>query len=125
MNVCSALWTFPRSVEISFNISKEGVSYANTSTAIESNILKARLSQPTSQIRIISVSSTAGTRRFGKDEWQLLQKRLEEWKKAVGDARAVVEEAEGLAREGGGGYQRRVGAQGQGQGQVAREEVMA
>lgn len=61
--------------------------------------MKARLSQPLSLIRIQSVSS-AGTRRFGTDEWTLLERRLSEWKKAVADARAVVDEAESLAAQG-------------------------
>ncbi|KAK4684773.1 translation initiation factor 3 subunit M, partial [Tremellales sp. Uapishka_1] len=70
--------------------------------AIRANLLTARISQPLSLIKIQTVSSLA-TRRFGSSEWQLLEKRLGEWKKMVADARVVVEEAEGLASAGQGG----------------------
>jgi translation initiation factor 3 subunit M len=76
--------------------------------AIRVNLFKARLSQPSSLIRIISVSG-AGTRRFGPSEWQLLERRLGEWKKAVADARAVIEEAEQVAAQGPITHQRRPG----------------
>ena len=68
-------------------------------SAIRENLLKARLSQPTSSVRILSVSSIAA-RQFGASEWQLLEKRLSEWKKAVTDVRAVIDEAEALAAQG-------------------------
>jgi translation initiation factor 3 subunit M len=67
--------------------------------AIRAGLLQARLSQPQSLVRVISVSSR-GTRRFGKDEWQLLEKRLSEWKAAVSEARATIESAEEVAAQG-------------------------
>ncbi|CAK9786961.1 unnamed protein product [Cutaneotrichosporon oleaginosum] len=67
--------------------------------AIRAGLLQARLSQPQSIVRVISVSSR-GTRRFGKDEWQLLEKRLSEWKSAVAEARATIESAEEVAAQG-------------------------
>ena len=67
--------------------------------AIRAHLLKARLSQPLSLIRIHSVSS-AGSRRFGTNEWALLERRLGEWKKSVAEARLVVDEAEGIAAQG-------------------------
>lgn len=50
-------------------------------------------------MRVTSVSSRA-TRRFGADEWQLLERRLGEWKAAVAEARASIESAEKQAAEG-------------------------
>lgn len=67
--------------------------------AIRAGLLEARLSQPLSSVRVISVSSRA-TRRFGSDEWQLLERRLKEWKAAVDDALTTVHEAEALAAQG-------------------------
>ncbi|GMK58773.1 hypothetical protein CspeluHIS016_0602150 [Cutaneotrichosporon spelunceum] len=67
--------------------------------AIRAGLLQARLSQPQSLVRIISVSSR-GTRRFGRDEWELLEKRLGEWKAAVSEARATIESAEEVAAQG-------------------------
>ncbi|KAL7420352.1 hypothetical protein Q5752_005322 [Cryptotrichosporon argae] len=66
--------------------------------AISANVIQARLSQPLSQVRIVSVSARA-TRRFGPDEWQLLGRRLGEWKAAVAEARQVVEDAEAVAAQ--------------------------
>ena len=40
------------------------------------------------------------TRQFGSSEWQLLEKRLNEWKKAVTDVQAVIADAEALAAQG-------------------------
>ncbi|RSH79909.1 uncharacterized protein EHS24_009577 [Apiotrichum porosum] len=74
--------------------------------AIHAKLLQARLSQPLSTVRIISVSSH-GTRRFGPEEWQLLERRLTEWKSAVTDARQVVDDAESLAAQGPITHQRR------------------
>jgi len=68
-------------------------------SAIRENLLKARISQPTASIRILSVSSVA-TRQFGSSEWQLLEKRLNEWKKAVTDVQAVIVDAQALAAQG-------------------------
>ncbi|ORX35139.1 hypothetical protein BD324DRAFT_634026 [Kockovaella imperatae] len=67
--------------------------------AIRASLIRARLSQPQSLIRITYVSSR-GTPAFGPSEWQLLERRLEQWQKVVGDARKVVEDAEGLAAQG-------------------------
>lgn len=67
--------------------------------AIRANLLKARLSQPTSTVRIISVSSVA-SRNFGAEDWQLLERRLQEWKKAVANVKSVVGDAEALASQG-------------------------
>ncbi|BEI83508.1 hypothetical protein CcaverHIS002_0401120 [Cutaneotrichosporon cavernicola] len=67
--------------------------------AIRAGLLQARLSQPQSLVRIISVSSR-GTRRFGTDEWKLLEKRLGEWKVAVAEARVTIESAEEVAAQG-------------------------
>ncbi|KIR69249.1 eukaryotic translation initiation factor 3 subunit M [Cryptococcus bacillisporus CA1280] len=77
--------------------------------AVRSKLIVARISQPQSLIRIQSISSlTASSRRFGPNEWQLLEKRLEQWKKSVNEARQVVEEAELVAQQGL-GQQRRGG----------------
>jgi translation initiation factor 3 subunit M len=62
-------------------------------------LIKARLSQPNSLVKIQSVSS-AGTRRFGSEEWQNLERRLQEWKKSVAEARSVIAEAEAVAAQG-------------------------
>ncbi|WWD22666.1 hypothetical protein CI109_107159 [Kwoniella shandongensis] len=95
--------------------------------AIRSKLIVARISQPQSLIRIQSLSSSStSARRFGSSEWQLLEKRLTEWKKSVSEARSVVEEAEALAAQGpvvqqqrrGGGNRRQ---QGQGQGQQQQQ----
>ncbi|KAK1921181.1 hypothetical protein DB88DRAFT_499930 [Papiliotrema laurentii] len=67
--------------------------------AIRDNLLKARLSQPTSTVRILSVSSVA-SRNFGAAEWQLLERRLQDWKKAIGNVKVVVDEAEAIAAQG-------------------------
>ncbi|TYJ57433.1 eukaryotic translation initiation factor 3 subunit M [Cryptococcus floricola] len=69
--------------------------------AVRSKLIVARISQPLSIIRIQSISSTtSSSRRFGPAEWQLLEKRLQQWKKSVGEARQVVEEAEQVAQQG-------------------------
>ncbi|WVQ82795.1 eukaryotic translation initiation factor 3 subunit M [Cryptococcus sp. DSM 104549] len=92
--------------------------------AVRSKLLSARISQPASLIRIQSISASAlASRRFGPSEWQLLEKRLGEWKKSVGEARQVVEEAEVVAQQGfgqqqqggrrGGRKERREGGEGQ------------
>ncbi|EIW73001.1 hypothetical protein M231_04343 [Tremella mesenterica] len=86
---------------------------------IRANLFKARLSQPSSLVTISSVSST-GTRRFGPTEWQLLERRLEEWKKTVSGARTVAAEAEALAAQGPITNQRRNQNQNQ-----QREEITA
>lgn len=57
--------------------------------AIASNLLQARLAQPTQSLRVQSVYS----RSFGKAEWVLLEKRLGEWKTALDEVRAVVDDA--------------------------------
>ena len=91
-------------------------------TAIGASLLRARLSQPQSLIRITYVSSRAAP-SFGQSEWQLLEKRLGQWQKVVGDARKVVEEAEELAAQG--PITHRARTQGQGSGQGRREEEVA
>ncbi|WVR03070.1 hypothetical protein IAU60_000059 [Kwoniella sp. DSM 27419] len=96
--------------------------------AIRSKLITARISQPLSLIRIQSISSlSSSARRFGSSEWQLLEKRLSEWKKSVAEARQVIEEAQAVAqqpvnqqqrRQGGGDNRKRDNrSQGQGQGQ--------
>ena len=102
-----------------------------TRTAIRANLLKARLSQPASLIKIQSVAS-AGTRRFGSEEWQTLERRLQEWKKQVSEARSVIADAEAVAAQGPITHQRRDGqtrdqarAQAHQQGQRRAEEVTA
>lgn len=109
--------------------------------AIRSNLIQARINQPSQTVRIISVSSAAD-RAFGEDKWELLAKRLGEWKVAVEGARKTVGEAEEVARAGplvtqgqGQGQGGRRYGQGQGQGQQGgreglqaqgqREEVLA
>lgn len=72
---------------------------SNAIVAINEDLLKARLSQPTSTVRIISVTSV-GVRSFGSSEWQLLEKRLSEWKSAISEVKSVVDEAEALAASG-------------------------
>ncbi|OCF41054.1 eukaryotic translation initiation factor 3 subunit M [Kwoniella heveanensis CBS 569] len=68
--------------------------------AIRSKLITARISQPLSLIRIQSISSlSTSSRRFGPSEWQLLEKRLGEWKKSVSEARQVVEEAQNVAAQ--------------------------
>lgn len=96
-------------------------------------MIKARLSQPNSLVKIQSVSS-AGTRRFGSEEWQTLERRLQEWKKSVAEARSVIAEAEAVAAQGpithqqrnnnGGSSNRQQGGGGQNQ-QRREEEVTA
>ncbi|KAK8844780.1 hypothetical protein IAR55_006630 [Kwoniella newhampshirensis] len=107
--------------------------------AIRSKLIVARISQPQSLIRIQSISSSStSARRFGPSEWQLLEKRLSDWKKSVSEARAVVEEAEALAaqgpvvqqqRRGGnrrqGGQQQQQQQQSQGEGERQEEVVVA
>lgn len=100
------------------------VTRADSSSAIRADLIKARLSQPASLIKIQSVSS-AGTRRFGPTEWQTLERRLQEWKKSVSEARSVIAEAEAVAAQGPITHQRRGGGQGQGQQQRRDEEVAA
>jgi translation initiation factor 3 subunit M len=90
-------------------------------TAIRANLLKARLSQPASLIKIQSVSS-AGTRRFGSEEWQTLERRLQDWKKQVSEARSVIADAEALAAQGPITHQRREGNGNRERGQQRREE---
>lgn len=58
-------------------------------SAIRLNLLKARLSQPKQTLSIQSVHS----RSFGSSEWQLLDRRLGEWKQTVDEVRSVVEDA--------------------------------
>ena len=67
--------------------------------AISENLLKARLSQPTSSVRVLSVSSV-GSRTVEPAEWQLLERRLNEWKKAVDSVKATISEAESVAAQG-------------------------
>ncbi|WVQ94122.1 hypothetical protein IAU59_001200 [Kwoniella sp. CBS 9459] len=68
--------------------------------AIRSKLITARISQPLSLIRIQTISSlSTSSRRFGPSEWQLLEKRLGEWKKSVSEARQVVEEAQNVAAQ--------------------------
>jgi len=92
--------------------------------AIRANLLKARLSQPASLIKIQSVSS-AGTRRFGSEEWQTLERRLQEWKKQVSEARNVIAEAEAVAAQGPPTHQRREGQQTQNRERGQRREEVA
>ena len=78
----------------------------------------ARISQPEQNVKVVSVSRAAtingGNGGKGKGfEWDLLQARLGEWKKAVGEARKVVRDAEEVARA----PVREERQQGQGQGQ--------
>ncbi|WVW81254.1 hypothetical protein I302_103245 [Kwoniella bestiolae CBS 10118] len=68
--------------------------------AVRSKLLSARISQPLSLIKIQSISTlSSSTKRFGSDEWKLLEKRLNEWKVSVNEARIVVEEAQKLAEQ--------------------------
>lgn len=92
--------------------------------AIRANLLKARLSQPASLIKIQSVSS-AGTRRFGSEEWQTLERRLQDWKKQVSEARSVIAEAEAVAAQGPPTHQRREGQQNQNRERGQRREEVA
>ncbi|WOO85117.1 Eukaryotic translation initiation factor 3 subunit M [Vanrija pseudolonga] len=92
--------------------------------AIRADLLQARLSQPLSVVRIISVSSRA-TRRFGSEEWTLLERRLAEWKAAVTDARQVVDDAEAVAAQGPATHQRRPQQQRRQEKEQAAEEVAA
>lgn len=92
--------------------------------AIRADLLKARLSQPSALVTIQSVSSV-GSRRFAASEWQLLERRLGEWKKTVSDARTAVAEAEALAAQGPITNQRRQGGGQQQAQQPPREEVAA
>ena len=61
----------------------------NSSTAIHSGLLKASLSQPTKTLRVQSVQ----TRSFGSAEWQLLDKRLGEWKIVLDDVQKTIQDA--------------------------------
>ncbi|WWD06357.1 hypothetical protein V865_004447 [Kwoniella europaea PYCC6329] len=94
--------------------------------AVRSKLLSARISQPLSLIKIQSISTlSSSTRRFGSDEWKLLEKRLNEWKVSVTEARSVVEEAQKLAEQplsGGGGDKRRGGGGGGKRDNRQREE---
>jgi translation initiation factor 3 subunit M len=60
-----------------------------TPIAIHSGLLKASLSQPTKTLRVQSVQ----TRSFGSSEWQLLDKRLSEWKTVLDDVQKSIQEA--------------------------------
>ncbi|WWC57567.1 uncharacterized protein I303_100099 [Kwoniella dejecticola CBS 10117] len=92
--------------------------------AVRSKLLSARISQPLSLIKIQSVSSlSASSKQFGMSEWQLLEKRLNEWKVSVNEAQTVVEEAQKIAEQPlSNPTQRRGQGQGQGQGQRRREQ---
>lgn len=52
-------------------------------------MLKASLSQPTKTLRVQSVQ----TRSFGSAEWQLLDKRLGEWKTVLEDVQKNIQDA--------------------------------
>ncbi|WWC67335.1 uncharacterized protein I206_101243 [Kwoniella pini CBS 10737] len=68
--------------------------------AVRSKLLSARISQPLSLIKIQSISSlSTSSKRFGDSEWQLLEKRLNEWKVSVNEARVVIEEAQKIAEQ--------------------------
>jgi translation initiation factor 3 subunit M len=58
-------------------------------SAIHSGLLKASLSQPTKTLRVQSVQ----TRSFGSAEWQLLDKRLGEWKTVLEDVQKTIQDA--------------------------------
>jgi translation initiation factor 3 subunit M len=73
----------------------------NAIAAIHSGLMKASLSQPTKTLRVQSVQ----TRSFGSAEWQLLDKRLGEWKTVLEDAIVVNEQSGKDAR---GGYKKGV-----------------
>ncbi|WWC97586.1 hypothetical protein V866_004470 [Kwoniella sp. B9012] len=94
--------------------------------AVRSKLLSARISQPLSLIKIQSISTlSSSTQRFGSDEWKLLEKRLNEWKVSVTEARTVVEEAQKLAEQplsGSGGDKRRGGGGGGKRDNRQREE---
>ncbi|WWC90202.1 uncharacterized protein L201_005135 [Kwoniella dendrophila CBS 6074] len=68
--------------------------------AVRSKLISARISQPLSLIKIQSISSlSSSTNKFGGEEWKLLEKRLNEWKKSVNEARQVVDEAQKLSEQ--------------------------
>lgn len=65
-------------------------------------LFSARISQTTSTVRVLSVSKAAAATTDSngvKAEWALLEKRLNEWKVAVQEARKVVGEAEVVATQ--------------------------
>jgi translation initiation factor 3 subunit M len=68
-------------------------------TAIRENLLKARISQPTASIRVVSVSSAA-SRSFGAQDWQLLESRLQDWKQALTNVQTILRDAESIAAQG-------------------------
>lgn len=79
------------------------------------SLLNARLNQPEQTVRIQSVSAAAASsRRFGAEQWQTLERRLQEWKEAVEDARDIVRQAEELAAQQLQQQQNGSGQQGQG-----------
>ncbi|KAK6904685.1 hypothetical protein I204_06716 [Kwoniella mangroviensis CBS 8886] len=94
--------------------------------AVRSKLLSARISQPLSLIKTQSISTlSSSTQRFGSNEWKLLEKRLNEWKVSVTEARSVVEEAQKLAEQplsGSGGDKRRGGGGGGKRDNRQREE---
>lgn len=64
------------------------------------SLLNARLNQPEQTVRVQSVSAAAASsRRFGAEQWQTLERRLQEWKSAVEGAREVVKQAEEIATQ--------------------------
>ena len=65
-------------------------------SGIHANLITGRLSQPLAQLRVQSATS----RRFAKEEWTLLAKRLADWRSTVDGARRVVDEAEQIAAQG-------------------------
>lgn len=81
-------------------------------TAIASNLLSARLAQPTQSLCVQSVYSRA----FGPAEWQLLEARLGEWKATIDEVKGVVDESLALAAA-----QEEQGARGAGGGGERRE----
>ncbi|WVN88541.1 uncharacterized protein L203_103752 [Cryptococcus depauperatus CBS 7841] len=69
--------------------------------AVRSKLITARISQPSALITISSISSlSTPSSRFGPSEWQLLEKRLKEWKVQVDEARQVLDEAENVVQHG-------------------------
>jgi hypothetical protein len=60
-------------------------------SAIRVKLLKARLHQPSSTISILSASP----RRFGSEQWSLLEKRLESWKNSISNIQDTVGRALG------------------------------
>jgi translation initiation factor 3 subunit M len=80
----------------------------NAIAAIHSGLMKASLSQPTKTLRVQSVQ----TRSFGSAEWQLLDKRLGEWKTVLEDVQKVIQDAivvnEQSGKDARGGYKKGV-----------------